>query len=105
MRQWRTARAGLGQTLRTGRALVGLSFLGVLRRCTNSPGPRHEKGGRCRPGSLALGVGQLLVIRTPWVALSAESHVDLAWSTVKTTKNKQIVPFGQDDFATRADRV
>ena len=65
--------AGLGQTLRTGRPLVGgFSFHDVSGMCTNPlahglPGsPRHE---RCV--SLALGVGQLLATHTPWVALSA----------------------------------
>ena len=28
---------------------------------------REREGGRCRPGSLALGIGQLLMIRLPWV--------------------------------------
>ena len=36
---------------------------------------RARDGGRCRPGSLALGVGQLSVIHTPWVAISVVSSV------------------------------
>ena len=32
-------------------------------------------GGRCRPGSLALGVGQMFVIHTPWVKISVVSNV------------------------------
>ena len=32
-------------------------------------------GGRCRPGSLALGFGLLLVIQTFWVAISVVSSV------------------------------
>ena len=36
---------------------------------------RASEGDRCRPGSLALGVGQLPVILTPWVAISVVSSV------------------------------
>ena len=77
--------ADLGQTLQTGCFLVGgSSFHGVSGLCMNSlahglPGgtqPRVREDGRCRPGSLALGVRQLLVIRTPWLALSVVSSLD-----------------------------
>ena len=41
------------------------------------------EGGRCRPGSLALRVGQLLVIQTPWVAISVVSSVAPTFSTAQ----------------------
>ena len=67
VRQWRIARRVWGETLRAGRPLVGgFSFRGVSGLCTSC---------RCRPGSLALEVGQLPVIRTPWVAISVASSV------------------------------
>ena len=46
-------------------------------------GSGHEKGVRCRPGSLALKVGQLLVIRTFWVAISLVSRVAQTFSTAQ----------------------
>ena len=66
--------AGLGQTLRLDRPLIGgLSVHGVLgvheftgmqaaRRHSN---PECVRRVSCRLGSLALGVGELLVIHTP----------------------------------------
>ena len=65
-------------TLRTGRPLFGgLSFHGVSGLRTNSlahglPGgiqAQDMRGGRCRPGSLALG-GRTNCFHTPWVAIS-----------------------------------
>ena len=50
--------------------------------CQEEFSPRAWEGGRCRPGFLALGVGQL-VIRTPWVALSVVSCVGPTMGTVK----------------------
>ena len=63
--------AGLGQTLRTGPPLVGgLSFHHVSRMCMNPTAHSFPRGIQAyettRPmhaGSLALGVGQLLVTR------------------------------------------
>ena len=53
----------------------------------NESWPRLERGGRCRLGSLALRVGQLPVIHTPWVALSVVSSVAPTSSTVQKKKN------------------
>ena len=69
--------AGLGQTLRTGRPLVGGScFHGVSGMCANplAHRPRGTQAQTVREGGPALGVG-LAVIRTPW-ALSVVSGVD-----------------------------
>ena len=78
--------AGLGQTLRTGRLLIdGLSFHGVSGLCMGSlahrlPGGIHASRVYQTPRpmqawSLALGVGQLPVVHTPWVAISVVSSV------------------------------
>ena len=82
--------AGLGQSLRTGRPLVGeLFFHGVSGLCTSSLAPglpggilaQACEGGRCWPGSLALVAGQLLVIHTPWWRSVLDSVADLGHST------------------------
>ena len=82
---------GMGQTLRTGRLLVGgLSFHDVSGLCTNSlahrlPGRsqaqcmRHDAG----VGLSLHGVGQLLLIHTPWVAISVVSSVDPTFNTAQ----------------------
>ena len=44
---------------------------------------RAWEGGRCRPGSLALEVGQLLMIHTFWVAIRVVSSVDTTSSTAQ----------------------
>ena len=80
VRQRRLARAGLGPkpSIRgvfwlDGSSLHNVSGAGMISLAPGLaggiPGPGHEKDGRCRPGFLALGVGQLPAIRTPWVAL------------------------------------
>ena len=57
-------------------------FTGTQAARRNS-GLRALAGGRCRPGSLALEIGQLPVVRTPLVAISAVSSVDPTLSIVK----------------------
>ena len=55
-----------------------------------------REGGRCRLGSLALGIGQLLVIRMPWVggAYCGEQrrphHEQSTRTTTTKTKTKTI---------------
>ena len=51
--------------------------------CQEVPRPRASEGVRCRPGSLALRIGQLPVARTSWVAVGVVSSVDPILSTVK----------------------
>ena len=46
---------------------------GRLSTCDPHASSGHEAGGRCRPGSLALGVGQLPVIHTLMVAIGVVS--------------------------------
>ena len=72
--------AGLGQTLRTGRPLVGgFSFHDVSVMCM-SPLVHRLTGGTQAPTvrrvSLALMVRQLLATPTPWVAPSAVNSED-----------------------------
>ena len=90
---------GLGQTLRTERPLVGgLSFPGVSGAVQEFTGTQAAKrnsrlracdGSRCRPGSIALGIGQLLVIHTPWVAFDPKNKQKTKTKTQTKTKRKK----------------
>ena len=46
--------------------------------------------GRCWPGSLALRVGQLPVVRTPWVALNGAFN-NKRENTTESTKKKVVL--------------
>ena len=79
--------AGLGQTLRTGPLVGGLSFHGVSKMFMN---PQHIgcPGGSQAPRVFETrlscsGGGQLLATRTPWVALNPVNSEDPTESTSK----------------------
>ena len=60
-----------------------------------------SRGGRCRPGSLAHGscqVGQLAVIRTPWVGLSVTSSVAPTLSAAQQQHHVEILAFKTSYF-------
>ena len=80
--------ASLGQTLRTGRPLVGGVVLLLGSRdvheftARRNSGSRHVKAADAGPG-LSGWFGQLLVIHTPWVAIGVVSSAAPPFSTTQ----------------------
>ena len=52
--------------------------LGAVHESAVPEAARRNSGGRCRPASLALVIGELPVVHTRWVAISVVSSVDPA---------------------------
>ena len=83
--------AGVGQSLRTGRPLVGgFSFHGVSGLCPNSLAHGQPGGIQSQGMRQAADAGQLPVIRTPWggAQCGEQCGPDLEHSETKQSKNK-----------------
>ena len=75
-------------------------FTGTWAAMRNS-GSGHEKGGRCGSGSLAQGVGQLLVIHTPVRKQRGPLYLEKQITEMKDVANGRIIKEAGSTFLAR----